>query len=247
MSQLKKRELQEERPLMPAFDSLLHLLFPERCLLCRAVIPSASLPPLCRSCLNSYVPLGRICSGCEKVAANNTACSCGSPGLPLQGLFALSSYNLQWRSLILRLKYYKKRNLARPLGLWLGHEIINARYCSPAVVVPVPLHSVREKERGYNQSALIAGQAARYLGVSCDQLLFKKRETLSQTKISRLERWENIRGAFGCSKNITAGMTVLLVDDIYSTGSTLKEAASVLHNRGAKVYGAVIAYNPRSI
>lgn len=246
MSQLKSRELRDKGTLMPVLDSLLHLLFPERCLICRAVMPSASLPPLCGSCLNSYAPLGRICPGCEKRIAANSACSCGSAGLSLQGLFALSSYNRQWRSLILRLKYYKKRNLARPLGLWLGHEIKNARYCSPAVVVPVPLHSARERERGYNQSSLIAGQTARYLGVSCEQLLIRKRETLSQTKISRRERRENIHGAFGCSKHITAGLTVLLIDDIYSTGYTLQEAASVLHERGAKVYGAVIAYNPRS-
>ncbi len=231
---------------LPLIDTLLHILFPERCLFCRNLLSAATVPPLCRTCAAKYVPQGTICPECEKTVSVNRDCFCSSSGLPLKGLFALACYDRPWRSLLLPLKYNGQRYLARPLGFWLGYEISRLQYCLPAAVVPIPLHRTKEKERGYNQSVLIAEHAARYLGIPCRTLLVKNRETLSQTTMSRCQRSENIRGAFSCSSTIPAGLPVLLVDDIYSTGATLKEAAAVLHDRGALVYGAVIAYNPRA-
>lgn len=226
--------------------SILHLLFPDRCLFCRDILAYAGGQPLCSTCSLTFTPAGRFCPGCERFYRAEESCNCEHASSPLQSLYALSRYDHRWRFLLHDLKYRRRRYLARSLGVWLAQEIIRHEYCFPRVVVPVPLHRRREEERGFNQSALIAGYIARTLGIPCRQLLVKNKETISQTTISRRERYENVRGAFSCASAPEKGSVILLVDDIYSTGATMKEAAAVLHERGTKVYGAVVSYNPRT-
>jgi ComF family protein len=227
-------------------DYLLHLLFPDRCLFCRTVLPAPNVMPLCSPCSADFTPAGTLCPRCDFFYSGNGLCPrCQCAAVPLQKLYALSRYDRQWRELIHDLKYHGRRSLARPLGWWLGYEILRAGYCSPQIVVPLPLHRRREKERGFNQSLLVAKYTAQVLQVPCRQLLQKNRETISQTKISRSERKLNVAGAFSCAETLSPGTVVLLIDDIYSTGATMREAASALQQRGAKVCGAVIAYNPR--
>ncbi len=237
-------ELNKPGALSTWFGSFTHILFPERCLFCRAVLSSSEGPPTCSSCGSSFAPAGYICPACERLLSGGQTCSCCLTFPCLQSLFALSFYEKQWRFLLHSLKYHKRRSLARPLGRWLGLEIAGSMICQPDLVVPVPLHCRREKERGYNQSSLIAHHTARVLGKKCLPLLKKNTDTISQATLSRRERFENIRGAFSCSETPLLGTTVLLIDDIYSTGSTLNEAAKALCRSGAEVHGAVIAYNP---
>ncbi len=226
-------------------DFILHLLFPDRCLFCRDILPSAADLPLCSKCRLTFNAAGRFCPRCEKFYRAQDPCNCHQASSPLQSLYALARYDHQWRFLLHDLKYRKRRSLARLFGVWLAKEIIRHDYCVPQMVVPVPLHRRREKERGFNQSDLISGYIARTLGIPCVRLLVKNKETVSQTTISRLERHENVRGVFSCVSKPVQGSIVLLVDDIYSTGATMKEAAAVLQESGAKVYGAVVSYNPR--
>ena len=246
MRKLKKQGLPENKILPALIDSVLHLLFPDRCLFCRDILPLPDSLPLCSDCRTKHAPSGRICPGCERLwQGNSPTCGCQPNLKSLQSLYALSSYDQRWRQLLHDLKYRKRRSLGRPLGMWLAREIIAQNYCLPAVVVPVPLHRHKEKERGFNQSALIAEHAARFLKVPCRCLLTKNMDTISQTTISRRERYKNVSGVFSCTSALASGSVVLLVDDIYSTGATMKEAASVLQDNGALVYGAVISYNPR--
>lgn len=227
-------------------DYLLHLLFPDRCLFCHTVLSAPGSMPLCPPCSTDFRPAGTLCPRCEFFYSGDDLCPrCQRSAAPLQSLYALSRYDQQWRQLIHDLKYHGRRFLARPLGLWLGYELLRTLYCRPQLVVPLPLHRCREKERGFNQSFLVAKYTAQVLQVPCRQLLQKNRETISQTKISRSERKLNVAGAFSCNEPPPQGAVVLLIDDIYSTGATMREAASVLQQSGAKVFGAVIAYNPR--
>lgn len=225
-------------------DTIMHFIFPDRCLFCREVLSSSEGRPICRSCSNGFSPVGLICPACGNIIAFKSSCQCRASFSYLQTLFALSYYVGQWRILLHNLKYYKRRSLARPLGRWLGLELVNRQLCQPDVIVSIPLHAFREKERGFNQSSLIAGYTARTLGKRHLPLLNKTIDTISQTTLSRRERFENIRNAFSSNKILPQGTEVLLIDDIYSTGSTMKEAAKVLSSEGAKVHGAVIAYNP---
>jgi ComF family protein len=228
------------------FDSLLSQIYPERCLLCRAALPGVPVRPLCDSCLKNHTQTGQICFFCESYGPAKPVCRCIPGKYPLKSLLSLCFYESHWRELLHSLKYRGKRSLARPLGAWIGSEVRALEYCSPDLVVPVPLHRNRERERGFNQSALLARSAAKELGIPCSALLEKIKDTQSQTRVSRRERRENIYRAFRCKKRLEPGTVVLLIDDIYSTGSTMREASEVLRKNGAKVYGAVVAYNRRT-
>ena len=223
----------------------MQLFFPERCLLCRSVISSTSVPPLCARCAINFRPAGAVCLSCQTVSRKDGgSCKCRGSRFSMSGLMALCYYESHWRSLLHDLKYRQKRYLARPFGIWLAREITNQSFCSPHLVTSVPLHLNRYKERGFNQSALIARHSARILGTSYREILLRNRDTASQTTLSRRQRRENISGAFSCRDNLASGTIVLLIDDIYSTGATMLEAAKVIREGGAQVYGAVVAFNP---
>ncbi len=226
--------------------SFLYQLFPDRCLFCRDIIPISSLNPLCSTCQKNYSAGGRICPNCESFFREEPPCSCIVKSISLEGLFFAALYDQSWRKLIHELKYRNRRAVIRPLAIWLAFEILNNRYCKPDLIVPVPLHPVRERERGYNQAALLARNMAQVLKVPWrGNLLFKAINTRSQTSISRYDRQSNVRGVFKCRPEKYNKSTILLVDDVYSTGATMKEAALALKNKtGARVFGAAIAYNP---
>ncbi len=227
------------------YENILKLLFPERCLLCRALLPPDAARPFCPECDTSARPVGFVCPHCGNLrSGGNPVCSCSQSWSALQGLFALCLYEGRWRNLLHDLKYRGRRSLAHPLGRWLAGELQRQAGFRPQLVVPVPLHRSREKERGFNQSALLARRVAKELQVPSAELLVRNRETVSQTKISRRERVINVRGAFSCPSGIEAGTRILLIDDIFSTGATMKEAAGCLKRGGAIIYGAVVAYNP---
>ncbi len=226
-------------------EQLLTLVFPERCLFCRTLLPYSEKGFLCPECGKGYTVTGSICPHCEQQKHGHTACRCLPEGYPLKALFALSFYEENWRTLLHDLKYHNRRSAARPLGRWLGREIKAGRFCSPDLVVPVPLHRRRLQERGFNQSELIARYIAKELERPQLNLLERVKETRSQTTISRRQRRENMHRAFRLRIPPEQDQKILLVDDIFSTGSTLTEAASILTGRGAIVYGTVVAYNRR--
>jgi ComF family protein len=98
------------------------------------------------------------------------------------------------------------------------------------VVVPVPLHHAKERERGYNQSAILAQTVANALGAACEPLVVRTRETLAQASLDREARLENVLGAFALNPELTKppGLHYLLVDDVRTTGSTLNGCAQAL-------------------
>lgn len=144
-----------------------------------------------------------------------------------------------------RFKFRQKPALARPLGSWLG-TLLGAQTCwEPHFVVPVPLHRCRQRERGYNQAYLLAKFAAEALGIPLRAVLARPKAAPAQSGLSYRRRLENVRGAFLYRKLPLPGNRALLVDDIYSTGATMQEAAAVLHEQGLVVFGAAAAYTPR--
>lgn len=142
-------------------------------------------------------------------------------------------------------KFRGRRGLARPLGNWLGELIAEQTGWAPDLAVPVPLHRRRLAERGYNQALLLARFTAQRLQIPLHSLLIKPQPSLPQSSLSHRRRKENIRGAFAYRGKYFQGKKILLVDDIYSTGATMLEAAKVLHEHGHTVYGAAAAFTPR--
>ncbi len=151
-------------------------------------------------------------------------------------------FERELRGAMHRLKYRGQTALAVPLGkemaaYWLGDPL------PVDVIVPVPLHASRLRERGHNQASLLAREMARAARMHVDEhILVRTRATVSQVGLNASERKDNVDGAFRCCDGGLAGMHVLLIDDVCTTGATMDAAAKALVNGGvARVQGLTLA------
>jgi len=245
-----------------AAESLFATLFPSDCRLCGAPLVNISRLPVCEECLSAMRPItGGVCSVCGERLISRYAFS-GEQGEPRCGLCrrlepsfakaaAYGSYSGGLRELIHLLKYEQVRPAANVLGRMLAEAIaaLEPSFAEGKVLVlPVPLHRSKLRQRGFNQSELIA-RAALKLKPAGDRLalnatvLERCRETQSQTGLTRHQRRENIRGAFAVANpDDVAGREILLVDDVFTTGTTVSECARLLRRAGAsKVWVATVA------
>lgn len=160
----------------------------------------------------------------------------------MRGLRACGYFEGPLRDAVHRLKFSNERYLARPLA---GLMASTWRYSPlPAeLLLPVPLYPDRLAERGYNQSALLAREAGRLLGLPIlESSLRRVRDTPPQMGLPRAQRLVNLEGAFVCSEDGVRGRRVCLVDDVTTTGATLGACAAALREVGAKaVYALVLA------
>jgi ComF family protein len=134
-------------------------------------------------------------------------------------------------------KFVGRQSLARPLAELMTAEIYRYPfYRQVQAVVPIPLHRRKLGERGFNQSELLAGEVAKLLGLPLVKGLIRGRDTKTQSKLSRGERLDNVRGAFQpvLGMNNLAGKKILLIDDILTTGITCHEGALALLKGGAE-------------
>ena len=145
----------------------------------------------------------------------------------------------------LRRRYCKCVHLRHLVGRWLyaafDDERLRGRQFD--IIVPVPLHPTRQRERGFNQAGLLAELLSARISIPCKSMLERVRYTTTQTALDRAERMENLHNAFRLRKNADVrGLQVLLIDDVLTTGSTLSECARVLKRAGAtSVYAATAA------
>jgi len=201
---------------------------------------------------------GGLCSICGERLIGPYPLSVGSDVLcvlcrrlepPYVKATAYGSYESGLRELIHLLKYDGVRPAANVLGRMLAEAIVPLQSNFTAVevlIVPVPLHIGKRRQRGFNQAELIAQAALKLEPIRRFELkpvLDRTRETQSQIGLSRHQRRENIRGAFAVNKpEEVRGREVLLVDDVFTTGTTASECARVLRRAGAtKVYVATVA------
>lgn len=162
---------------------------------------------------------------------------------------AYGSYESGLRELIHLLKYDGVRPAANVLGRMLAEAMVPLQShftAGEVLVVPVPLHARKRRQRGFNQTELIARAALKHQPFRRFELapvLDRTRETQSQIGLSRHQRRENLRGAFAVTRpEQVRGREILLVDDVFTTGTTVSECARVLHRAGAaKVYVATVA------
>jgi ComF family protein len=247
-------------------ESLFATFFPSDCRICGAPLVNISRLPVCQPCLSDMRPIaGGVCSICGERAlspyavsgAGETRCGlCRRLEPPFAKAVAYGSYEAGLRELIHLLKYEQVRPAAAVLGRMLAEAVSRLESCwteGPVVVVPVPLHVRKLRQRGFNQSELIARAAierdAIKLGTGSGRpvlqprVLERRRETQSQTGLTRHQRRENIRGAFAVARpEAIASREVLLVDDVFTTGTTVSECARILRRAGAsKVFVATVA------
>ena len=228
---------------MPVTGLLQHLLtaaFPPRCVGCglrgvdlchdcRTTVPwlEAALCPYCAR----PTRLARICAACDR------------EGPELNGVRAACRFEGVAREAIHDLKYRRIRSRAGALADMLI-EGLARRPLAVDVLVPVPLAGGRLRQRGFNQSALVAQLVGRHLGVEVvEDALVRARETSAQVGRSREERRANMEGAFACKlPEAVTGRRIAIVDDVMTTGATLAACAEPLRVAGAaRVYALVIA------
>lgn len=213
--------------------ALLDLIFPPRCAGCGA---SGSL--WCCTCQASVHMIGDpVCSHCGRPltspSLDDPCAPCRQSPPQIDGIRSAVAFEGPLRQAIHRLKYGGTASLAAPLGMFLSARW-QARPLPADMIVPVPLHISRVRERGYNQSKLLAEQLSRATGLPfAEAALERVRATAPQITLSAAERKLNVRDAFQASADAVRGRQVLLVDDVCTTGATLESCSIALRRAGA--------------
>ena len=228
------------------FRGLVSLFYPPFCAVCAQAVGTEQ--SLCLNCTNK---LSRIrapfCATCSQpftgaITDSFSCANCANRLLHFEA--AVSAYRSRGvtREVVHRFKYGRQIHLRRLLGDWLAETLKDSRLATRRfdLVVPVPLHPARQRERGFNQAELLAVQLRRVSGLTVRNVLQRTRYTATQTQFDRSERMENLRGAFRLRRGSNVrDLRMLLVDDVLTTGSTLSECASVLRQSGALSVHAV--------
>jgi ComF family protein len=233
-----------------SFRALLDLLFPPLCHVCKAFIPNAGELLICAGCLNKIPFLvSPLCTACGTPFATEAgldhicgACLTHAPFHICRSATILAG---PVQELIHRFKYGSRVHLCQPLGLLTAARL--ASFCSeaaPDLIVPVPLHRKRLRQRGYNQSQLIGKVLEKQWRVPLEiGNLRRVRWTEPQTGLDATDRASNVSGAFAVrDPQRLEGKRVLLVDDVLTTGSTMRACADSLHKAGvAALFSVTVA------
>ncbi|HEX4999959.1 MAG TPA: ComF family protein [Terriglobia bacterium] len=213
-------------------DAFLNLLFPVSCVLCRQPVLERRWGAACPDCWSRLEPLAPpFCPQCG-FQADAIEGRCGACRLEQWAFdFARSAliFNDPVRELIHHLKYSGRVSLAAPLGAALKECLDREPFSAEAAIVPAPLYRSRERQRGFNQAELLASRLGRPV---MSRLLRRRKNTLSQTGLTRSQRAANLRGAFearGAPPEVA-----IVVDDVYTTGATLNEMARALKRAGTR-------------
>ena len=222
-------------------------------------------PPVCAICGENVRAREYLCNRCEAKAIRIVAPFCQKCSEPFEGSItseftcancahrmiyfdaAVSAYRGRGivREVIHEFKYGRQIHLRHLVARWLHAALDDERLRGSRfdIIVPVPLHAARVRERGFNQATLLAGLLSAQTSMPSKPVLDRIRYTTTQTALDRSERMENLHNAFRLRKNTDVrGLRMLLIDDVLTTGSTLSECARVLKRAGAlSVHAATAA------
>ncbi len=217
-------------------ENLLDLLYPRRCPVCHGIAPRdrricgecrKKLPVItsarCRKCGKPVADRQVLCSDCMRVRHLYTQGA---------GIFR---YDDVMRSTVAYFKYKGRQEYGETLGrLMLESSRDLLALWKPDAVIPVPVHAARLAERGYNQAELLAAPLSEGSGIPLVRdLLVREERTKAQKKLGAEDRRRNLSGAFRCARGKAVPGRVLLIDDIYTTGSTVDACAGTLLKAGA--------------
>jgi len=222
-------------------QALADFLYPPQCLLCRSFLLSYNNRYFCEGCFQQFAFIGGpVCPQCGRPFESGLGGDhlCGSCLLK-QPFFdrarAIVVYESGVRTAVHLFKYKGKTALAAPLAEMLAgygdRQLKKQVYTS---IVPVPLHFRRLRQRGYNQSLLLARRLGKAWRIRVTPgLLQRHRRTAPQARLPAAERRMNVYGAFSCCRSQLDGERILLVDDVYTSGATVNECARILKRHGA--------------
>jgi ComF family protein len=238
--------LKPPRILKTLGSALLDFVFPPFCSLCREALGDGERI-VCEACWRKMDLLsGPRCPRCGAPSPGQAGCpNCSDRDYRFSGACVLAPFDEGAQALIHLLKYREKASVGLRFGRMLGEAVkAEPRMSGVDRVLPVPLHRSRVRERGYNQSLLIARGVGEALGRPVEAgALARTRATRTQTELSGKERVQNVSGAFAVRRpERVAGLRLLLVDDVFTTGATLDACAGALLDAGAaEVFVAAVA------
>lgn len=211
------------RDIYAYIEILLDLIYPPdiKCIVCGEEEILIDKIHICNSCYNRI----EFIYGYEKTMES----------LEFNRIYSIVAYNNIAKKMIFNLKYYDQLYIAKTIALLMSKKIIELEVDFD-LLVAVPLHKLKEKQRGYNQAHLICKHLRRILGKEYkNRVLERTRYTEDMNKLSRTKRFENIEGAFRVKNNsLIYNKRVILVDDVFTTGATANACAKALINAGAK-------------
>ncbi len=232
--------------LREAAGGLVALCFPDDCRVCARPLEEPSRVPICSACLSSFrVIAAPFCGTCGRPMVAGAHLGAAGPVCALcrRGVysFQLARSYAAYDDALLRAITLLKHEAIRPLAAWMGQRLAELARGEPAVadadvVVPVPLHPERQRERGFNQAELLARVVASRLSLPIEvRALERRKPRPSKLRLSRHERWEAARGAYAVVTGTQFdNRRVLLVDDVFTTGATLDACARALQAAGAE-------------
>jgi competence protein ComFC len=231
------------------FQAAVSLLYPQVCTVCGGRTRAGEY--LCEGCEAKAIRIiAPFCQRCSEpfegaIAAAFTCANCAHRTIHFDAAVAAYRGRGIVRQIIHDFKYGRQIHLRHLVARWLYAALDDERVRGRGfdLVVPVPLHPTRRRERGFNQASLLAEMLSGRISLPCKPVLKRVRYTTTQTALDRAERMENLHNAFRLRKNTDVrGLRVLLVDDVLTTGSTLSECARILKRSGAiSVYAATAA------
>ncbi|MBI5587974.1 MAG: ComF family protein [Deltaproteobacteria bacterium] len=228
-------------------DSVLDVLFPPVCPLCEEDVTDGFLCAACSKAFSEDRIVEPFCHLCgtpflHSPGPSHTCAECLKTPPPFKQARSAYTYGTGVDEAVRAFKYHGKSILSDALG-----ELMSGTAASfpekPDIIMPVPLHKKRLQARGFNQSLLLARVLSKRLSVKLDYLSLKRiRHTVQQIDLKPDEREKNVAGAFEVSTGTDLrGRRVLLVDDVFTTGATIKECSKVLKRAGVEVYAVTLA------
>lgn len=211
---------------MAFLSTMLELLFPNRCVICRGPLP-VGRKVCCDRCSDTVVKQERLIAGKNVTLCVSALCYSGGV-----------------RESVVGFKFQGKSGYATEFGRILA-DVVDRRLAGRYDLITwIPVSEERKKKRGYDQAMLLAMAAALELGDVAVETLEKSVDNPAQSGLSRDARCENVKGVYRVPDRILVeGKRILLIDDVVTTGATMEEAAQVLLEAGAKeVYGAALAH-----
>ena len=223
-------------------EKILDIVYPDNiyCICCGSIIDKSRAYSLCDTCMERiHWITGRTCACCGKALQDTytgeLCYDCMEEKHSFDRAFSCVEYGLYERAVIMDFKYADKAYIGRKLAEVM-HDRISLEDISYDVIVPVPIHKSRKNRRGYNQAEIIARHMSRLSGIPCANLLTRIRATEAMKNLSIAQRKDNLKSAFevpAYMREALQGKSILLIDDIYTTGATFDECSEVLKASGA--------------
>ncbi len=245
-------------------NRFLRIFFPESCPVCKKPSTDHKTAPICLECWLAISPhIGPMCRKCGKPLVSNASITCQvciEDDPPFKWARSFGLYEGTLREAINLLKYHRIKRLSKPLSKIMlkinpappllscesKQRGYGVKMLRADAIIPVPLYKKRLRQREFNQSALFAKHLACSIGkpliLNC---LIKTRDTMPQVGLSAKERGKNIRKTFAIgNKELIGGKNIMLIDDVYTTGATVRECSKVLKKAGAKdIYVITLAHS----